>query len=80
VTSCCSLGYRQEVIRAHFGDRSAFGVTFRYRADDPPLGTAGALHPPETCWLRVSSCYLVIRCSTSISPAPSAAMSPARPT
>jgi len=37
------VGHRQEVIRAHFGDGSAFGVALRYRADDPPLGTAGGL-------------------------------------
>jgi dTDP-glucose pyrophosphorylase/predicted transcriptional regulator len=38
-----SLHYLPEVIRAHFGDGSAFDVQIDYVQEDTPLGTAGAL-------------------------------------
>jgi NDP-sugar pyrophosphorylase family protein len=38
------VGYRGEVIRHHFGDGRAFGVSIAYSYDGPePLGTGGAL-------------------------------------
>lgn len=38
-----SLNYLGQVIRDHFGDGSAYGVTIAYVEEDEPLGTAGAL-------------------------------------
>lgn len=38
-----SLNYLGEMIRDHFGDGSAYGVTISYVDEDEPLGTAGAL-------------------------------------
>lgn len=36
-------GYRNEVIRDHFGDGSRFGVSIEYSIEDEPLGRGGAL-------------------------------------
>lgn len=38
-----SINYKAEIIKAHFGDGSAFGVEIRYIEEDQPLGTAGPL-------------------------------------
>lgn len=38
-----SLNYLGQMIRDHFGDGSAYGVTIAYVEEDEPLGTAGAL-------------------------------------
>jgi NDP-sugar pyrophosphorylase family protein len=38
-----NLHYRPEVIRAHFGDGSAFGVRIRYSEESELLGTSGAV-------------------------------------
>jgi NDP-sugar pyrophosphorylase family protein len=38
-----SVGYRHELIEAHFGDGSAFGVRIAYAVEDQPLGTGGAV-------------------------------------
>lgn len=38
-----SLHYMPEMIRAHFGDGSRWGVDIRYVQEESPLGTAGAL-------------------------------------
>lgn len=38
-----SIHYLGQVIRAHFGDGSKFGVEIRYLNEETPLGTAGAL-------------------------------------
>ena len=38
-----SLNYLGQMIRDHFGDGSAFGVTITYVEENEPLGTAGAL-------------------------------------
>lgn len=38
-----SLNYLGQMIRDHFGDGSAYGVTITYVDEDEPLGTAGAL-------------------------------------
>ncbi len=41
---CLTLHCRPEIIRAHFGDGAAFGVSITYREErDRPLGTAGAV-------------------------------------
>lgn len=37
------IGHLGEVIKAHFGDGTAFGVTITYCEEQEPLGTAGAL-------------------------------------
>jgi NDP-sugar pyrophosphorylase family protein len=37
-----AVGYRQDVIRAHFGER-AFGLRLFYSPEESPLGTGGAL-------------------------------------
>lgn len=37
------VGYRAELIEAHFGDGSAFGLRARYSREPEPLGTGGAL-------------------------------------
>ena len=37
-----SVGYKQEVIREHFGDK-AFGLELVYSIETSPLGTGGAL-------------------------------------
>ncbi len=37
------IGHLGSVIRTHFGDGSAFGVSIRYFEETAPLGTAGAL-------------------------------------
>jgi NDP-sugar pyrophosphorylase family protein len=37
-----AVGYRQDVIRSHFGER-AFGLYLTYSAESSPLGTGGAL-------------------------------------
>ena len=36
-------GYRSEVIEAHFGDGSEFGINIRYSREHEPLGTGGAI-------------------------------------
>ncbi|MDR2560515.1 MAG: NTP transferase domain-containing protein, partial [Holophagales bacterium] len=43
------IGYRADLIQAHFGDGSAFGAKISYIVEDEPLGTGGALAllPPE---------------------------------
>jgi NDP-sugar pyrophosphorylase family protein len=38
-----SVGYRHELIAAHFGDGSAFGVRIACVVEDRPLGTGGAV-------------------------------------
>jgi dTDP-glucose pyrophosphorylase len=38
-----AVNYRAEVIEAHFGDGSEFGVDIGYLREDRPLGSAGAL-------------------------------------
>lgn len=38
-----SLNYLGDMIRDHFGNGSAFGVTIAYVTEDEPLGTAGSL-------------------------------------
>jgi dTDP-glucose pyrophosphorylase len=38
-----SLNYLGQMIRDHFGDGTAYGVTIVYVEEDEPLGTAGAL-------------------------------------
>ncbi|HYK52026.1 MAG TPA: NDP-sugar synthase [Candidatus Eremiobacteraceae bacterium] len=40
ILSCC---YLPDVIEAHFGDGSDFGVKLHYVMEDTPLGTAGAI-------------------------------------
>ena len=40
IMSCC---YLPDVIEAHFGDGSAFGVKLHYVLEETPLGTAGAI-------------------------------------
>jgi NDP-sugar pyrophosphorylase family protein len=37
------VGYRAEVIEAHFGDGSAFGLRIHYSREPEPMGTGGAL-------------------------------------
>ena len=39
--------YMAEMIQAHFGDGSAFGVKMRYAIEEVPLGTAGAVKNAE---------------------------------
>lgn len=39
--------YMAEMIQAHFGDGSAFGVKMHYALEDVPLGTAGAVKNAE---------------------------------
>lgn len=41
--------FRHEVLRAHFGDGSAFGVRIRYLVEKSPRGTAGALRDALPC-------------------------------
>jgi dTDP-glucose pyrophosphorylase len=45
-----SVNYLSEIIEAHFGDGSKWGISIRYLREDKPLGTAGALSllPEET--------------------------------
>ena len=38
-----ATGHLGEIIRGHFGDGRAFGVSIRYSAEERPLGTAGPL-------------------------------------
>lgn len=38
-----SVNYRAEMVKAHFGDGSAFGVRIEYIDEDRAMGTAGAL-------------------------------------
>lgn len=38
-----AVGYRSEVIEAHFGDGAQFGCRIRYVNEERPLGTAGPL-------------------------------------
>ena len=38
-----AVGYRADMIRAHFGDGSAFGAEITYVEEDAPRGTAGCL-------------------------------------
>lgn len=40
---CAALCYRPEVIEAHFGDGSRFGVRLEYRVQADPIGTAGSV-------------------------------------
>ena len=40
ILSCC---YLPDLIEAHFGDGSAFGVKLHYVLEETPLGTAGAI-------------------------------------
>lgn len=37
------LGYKAEVVRAHFGDGSRWGMKLRYSVESSPRGTAGAV-------------------------------------
>ena len=37
-----AVGYREDVIRSHFGDQ-AFGMRLAYSSESSPLGTGGAL-------------------------------------
>jgi D-glycero-D-manno-heptose 1,7-bisphosphate phosphatase len=37
------VGYKAEIIRAHFGDGRGFGARIGYITEDEPLGTGGAL-------------------------------------
>src|SRR5215472_8892629 len=37
-----AVGYRQDIIRSHFGEH-AFGLELKYSAESSPLGTGGAL-------------------------------------
>ncbi|HEY9778001.1 MAG TPA: nucleotidyltransferase family protein [Planktothrix sp.] len=41
IAICC--GYRNEVLKEHFGDGSKFGVHIDYLVEDEPLGRGGAL-------------------------------------
>lgn len=38
------IGHLGTVIREHFGDGAAYGVTIRYLSEDVPLGSAGSLY------------------------------------
>jgi dTDP-glucose pyrophosphorylase len=38
-----AVHYKAELLRAHFGDGSNWGITIRYLEEEEPLGTAGAL-------------------------------------
>ena len=38
-----AVNHLQHLIEAFFGDGSKYGVSIRYRSEDQPLGTAGAL-------------------------------------
>ncbi len=38
------VGHMGQMIRDHFGDGAAFGVSIKYIAEEEPLGTAGALY------------------------------------
>ena len=49
---CCTLACMPEVIRAHFGNGSGFGVRMEYRVEDKPLGTAGAVKNCEDFYGR----------------------------
>lgn len=40
---CVTLHHKPEVIRDYLGDGSALGISIRYRMEDKPLGTAGAV-------------------------------------
>ncbi|MCD7845415.1 MAG: nucleotidyltransferase family protein [Oscillospiraceae bacterium] len=40
---CLTLHYQPQMIREHFRDGSAFGVSIEYREEGAPLGTAGAV-------------------------------------
>jgi histidinol-phosphate phosphatase family protein len=42
------VSHLSDVIEAHFGDGRSFGVEISYSAEDPPLGTAGALRSAGT--------------------------------
>ncbi len=41
IAICC--GYRNEVLKEHFGDGAKFGVKIEYLVEDEPLGRGGAL-------------------------------------
>ena len=38
-----SVGYREEIIKSHFGDGTGLGVGITYSDEDEPLGTGGAI-------------------------------------
>ena len=38
-----AVHYKADLLRAHFGDGSDWGITIRYLEEEEPLGTAGAL-------------------------------------
>jgi dTDP-glucose pyrophosphorylase len=38
-----AVNYRADMVRAHFGDGSRWGIEIRYLNEEQPLGTAGAL-------------------------------------
>ena len=38
-----AVHYKADLLRAHFGDGSYWGITIRYLEEEEPLGTAGAL-------------------------------------
>jgi dTDP-glucose pyrophosphorylase len=38
-----AVHYKADLLRAHFGDGSNWGITIRYLEEEEPLGTAGAL-------------------------------------
>lgn len=40
---CATLCYRPETIQEHYGDGSSYGVHLRYRIENEPRGTAGAV-------------------------------------
>jgi len=38
------VGYRAELLEAHFGEGSPWGIRIRYSRESEPMGTGGALH------------------------------------
>ena len=47
---CAALCYRPEVIQAHFGDGTRFGVRMEYRVQPEPIGTAGSVLACRDFW------------------------------
>ena len=47
---CAALCYRPEVIQAHFGDGTRFGVRMEYRVQAEPIGTAGSVLACRDFW------------------------------
>ena len=58
-----SVNYRAEIVRDHFGDGSAFGVSIDYIEEEQRMGTAGALsllsEPPEGPFIVMNGDLLV---------------------